>query len=394
MSDTPRPYDATSPRDRHLFGPGPKHILSLDGGGVRGVIAVAFLEKIEAVVGKQSGDFRLADTFDLIGGTSTGAIIAGALAFGKTTTELRDIYHNLAPRAFKTSRFRIPFIQPKFDVSALRREIEAIVGDRMLDTPDLLTGFALVAKRMDTGSVWIVGNNPRAPYWETPRDKNYIGNQHFKLSNLVRASTAAPTYFEPELIPITDGVEGLFVDGGVSPHNNPALILFMMSRLQPYGLCWDTGLDKLTIVSIGTGGHRKRLNSASLGRMQNITVALHALMTVMDDTQGMALAMMEWMGQCPTPWIVNSELGSLGESFPCGPLFRFLRYDVRLEADWLERHLGMKLSDADIDRAREMDNPASIPLAYDIGRRAAELQVKPEHWDPKSPGYNTPSDPL
>jgi uncharacterized protein len=79
-------------RDRHLFGPGPKRILALDGGGVRGVIAVAFLERIEAVIGKQTGgDIRLCDWFDLIGGTSTGAIIAGALAFGKTTAELKDI---------------------------------------------------------------------------------------------------------------------------------------------------------------------------------------------------------------------------------------------------------------------------------------------------------------
>jgi uncharacterized protein len=382
--------DHTS-RDRHLFGPGPKRILALDGGGVRGVIAVAFLERIEAVIGKQTGgDIRLCDWFDLIGGTSTGAIIAGALAFGKTTAELKDIYHNLAPRVFRTSHFRIPFLQPKFDVATLRREIEGIVGDRTLDTPDLRTGFGLVAKRMDTGSVWIVANNPRAPYWETPRDRNFIGNHNYKLANLVRASTAAPTYFEPELIPITEGAEGLFVDGGVSPHNNPALALFMMARLHPYGLCWDTGPDKLTIVSIGTGGHRKRLNRATLGRMQNITIALHALMTVMDDSQGMKLALMQWMGQCPTPWTVNSEIGAVSETFPGGPLFRFLRYDVRLESDWLEQHLKLKLSEADLIRVREMDNPASIPLAYDIGCRAAELQVNAAHWG-DGPDANKPS---
>ena len=383
-----------SSRDAHLFGPGPKRILAFDGGGVRGVIAVAFLEKIEEVLGKKNGDFRLSGAFDLMGGTSTGAILAGALCFGKTTAELRDIYHNLAPRAFKTSRFRVPFLQPKFDVSALRHEIEGIVGDRTLDTPDLLTGFALVAKRMDTGSVWIVGNNPRAPYWLTPADKNYIGNQDYRLSSLVRASTAAPTYFEPELIRIADGVEGLFVDGGVSPHNNPALALFMMSQLDPYGLRWGTGPDKLTIVSIGTGGFRKRLNQATLGRMQNITVALHSLMSVMDDTQGLTGAMMQWMGQCPTPWIVNSEIRDCSFGFPGGSLFRFLRYDVRLEADWLAKELELELSEADINRAREMDNPASIPLAYDIGRRAAEKQVKAAHFDPTHKDYNTPNKPL
>ncbi len=384
-----------STRDRHLFGPGPKHILALDGGGVRGVIAVAFLEKIETILRKmRKPDLNLSEHFDLIGGTSTGAIIAGALSFGKTTAELKKIYHDLAPLAFHRSLFRLPFLQPKFDVEVLRREIAKIVGDRTLDTEDLQTGFALIAKRMDTGSVWIVANNPRAPYWETPRDRNFIGNQHYLIKNLVRASTAAPTYFEPELIPITDGIpEGLFIDGGVSPHNNPVLALFMMSRLKAYGLCWETGPENLTIVSIGTGGYRKRLDRASLGRMQHVTIALHALMTVMDDSQGLALAMMQWMGRSPTPWVINSEIGDVSETFPCGPLFRFLRYDVRLEGPWLEQHLKLKLSDADLTRVREMDNPGSIPLAYDIGQRAAELQVKEAHWG-DGPDRDTPSEPL
>jgi len=92
-----------SSRDRHLFGPGPKRILSLDGGGVRGVISVAFLERIEAVPKKHHESGLLSDWSDLIGGTSTGAIIGCALAFGKATDELRDIYHKLAPRASRCS---------------------------------------------------------------------------------------------------------------------------------------------------------------------------------------------------------------------------------------------------------------------------------------------------
>ena len=381
-------------RDRHLFGPGPKRIVSLDGGGVRGVISVAFLERIEAILSAQAGhEVRLGDHFDLIGGTSTGAIIATALALGKATDELKDIYHRLAPRAFRRSRFRIPFLQPKFDVAGLRREISAIVEDQTLDSSELRTGLGIVAKRVDTASLWIVANNPRAPYWDTPRDGNFIGNKNYQLTNLLRASTAAPTYFEPESIPILEKVQGLFIDGGVSPHNNPALALFMMARLKPYGLCWETGLDKLTIVSIGTGAYRQRLDRASLGRMQNITIALHALRTVMDDSQGLVLALMQWFGQSPTPWLVNSEIRDLLQDvFPAGPLFRFLRYDVRLEADWLERELDLRLSEKDLARVREMDNPDSIPLAYDIGRRAAERQVKAEHWT--GGGVDEPSPPL
>ena len=374
--------DHTS-RDRHLFGPGPKRILALDGGGVRGVIAVAFLERIEEVVSqKAGGTTKLGDYFDLIGGTSTGAIIAGALALGKSTAELKDIYHRLAPRVFQPRRFHVRYLQTKFDVARLREEIAAIVGGRTLDSPDLRTGFALIAKRLDTGSPWIVSNNPQAPYWNDPPDHKFIGNRKYLLANLVRASTAAPTYFEPEMLAVADGEPlGLFVDGGVSPHNNPSLALFMMAMLKPFGLCWRTGAENLTIVSVGTGGHRTRILPADLGRMQTVTVALGAMMSLMDDAETMVLTLMQWLGQTQTPWKINSEIGDLFEDvLPSGPLFRFLRYNVNLEEKWLKENLDYTAKPGELTRLREMDDPAIIPTAYELGKLAAAQQVKPEHF--------------
>src|SRR5665213_1147960 len=122
-------------RDRHLFCPGPKRILALDGGGVRGAITVAFLEQIETVLAERLGKpVQLADWFDLIGGTSTGAVIAGALALGYTTADIRNFYLELAPKVFKLSVWRLLRLKPKFDAEALRREIEYVVGKRTLDT--------------------------------------------------------------------------------------------------------------------------------------------------------------------------------------------------------------------------------------------------------------------
>lgn len=235
--------DATVPfanaRDRHLFGPGPKRLLALDGGGVRGVITVAFLERIEAVLAERTGaPVRLGDWFDLVGGTSTGAVIVGALVLGHTTEDLKEFYLERAQLALRRPFWRIMGLQAKFQSRGLRQEIERVVGDRTLDTEDLITGLCVLAKRMDTGSPWIVANNPRAPYWETPADSSYIGNRQYRLANLVRASTAAPAYFDPELLPIVDGaMDGLFIDGGVTPHQNPALALFLMTQLKAYGLC-------------------------------------------------------------------------------------------------------------------------------------------------------------
>jgi hypothetical protein len=382
VSETAVPYKTS--RDRHLFAPGPKRVLALDGGGVRGAITVAFLERIEAVLAEREGHpVRLCDYFDLVGGTSTGAIIAGALALGYSMSQVKDFYLQLAPRIFRKSFWRIALWQAKFDAQALQEEIDKVVGTRTLDTPDLLTGVCVVAKRMDTGSPWIIANNPRAPYWETPEKATFIGNRYYRLANLVRASTAAPTFFDPETLPIVEGQEyGLFVDGAVTPHNNPALALFLMTRLKPFGLCWPTGPDKLQVVSVGTGSFRTRMRAADVSRIRAIGLAIRSLQTLIHDGQDLVLTLMQWLGQCAMPWVINGEIGTLADDFPPGgPMFRFLRYDALLEGPWLKEVLGVTVSPADVTRLHQLDNPDMVPLLYEIGKRAAALQVKVEHWD-------------
>ncbi len=418
MSETATAASFDTSRDRHLFGPGPKRLLSLDGGGVRGALTVAILERIEKLLSEHHGQqVRLGDHFDLIGGTSTGAIIAGALALGYRTAQVKDFYLRLAPFAFKRQLWRVPLLQAKFDARGLRKQIEEVVGDRLLSSPDLITGFCIITKRMDTGSPWIISNNPRAPYWEDGKD--YIGNKSYPLVNLVRASTAAPHFFDPELLPISQNqavlpdeiskplnvpwparavhatlqkiglrrtvkidpnVYGLFVDGGVTPHNNPALALLHMATLSPFRIQWPTGPDRLTVVSLGTGTYRPRLSYEALGFARFTKLAFHALLSLMNDTQMQVLALMQWMGECPAPWEINSEVGTLaGDAPPGGKMFRFLRYDVRLEKDWLARELNYQASDDLIENLRGMDDPSIVHRLYEIGGLAAEKQVKIEH---------------
>jgi predicted acylesterase/phospholipase RssA len=402
------------PRDRHLFGPGRKHILALDGGGVRGAITVAFLEAIEAELTRRHGpEAKLCDWFDLVGGTSTGAIIAGALALGYRARELKEFYLELTPYVFKREFWHIPYLQAKFDARILRHRIEEVVGDRDLASADLLTGFCIFTKRMDTGSPWVLANNPRAPYWED--GESYLGNKSYKLANLVRASTAAPRYFDPEILRIqpdplgtapvvlpvgTDETgaapalrrrvvekfnsrtHGIFVDGGVSPYGDPALGLFHMTQFERLGLRWPTGPDKLTIVSVGTGSHRPRLSFEKLMFAKFLRLGLEALMSMMHDSQQSVLTQMLWMGETPTPWRINSEIGDLRNDAPAGgKMFRFLRYDVRLEADWLDERLGVKLGEREVKRLRHMDDPTIVPAIYELAQAAARQQVRAEHWD-------------
>ena len=166
-------------RDRHLFGPGPKRILALDGGGVRGAVTIAFLEEIEQILDRAAGrEVRLADYFDLIGGTSTGAIIAGGLALGKRVSEIKAFYLERAHLAFQGRGWRQLRLKPKFDARGLRAEIERIVGDCQLGDEDrLVTGLCIVTKRLDTRSTLdphqqqggtVLGNSAAGPrYRET-----------------------------------------------------------------------------------------------------------------------------------------------------------------------------------------------------------------------------------
>lgn len=450
-------------RDRHLFGSGPKRMLALDGGGVRGAISVAFLERIEEILAEENPKaanagsaapspqdppqstaipgtsqtephtaIRLGDYFDLIGGTSTGSLIATALALGYTIDQVKDFYLTRASRVFKKPFWRLPGLQSKFDARALIDEITMIVKDRRLDSPDLITGLAIISKRMDTGSPWILTNNKKAPYWEdeppTPQSRGHIGNKHYKLSTLVRASTAAPHYFDPEIIAITDDAprdllgevkanlsglpllslalskvraiywatyglfsksgpnadtHGLFVDGGVTPHNNPVIALVMAATFKRLGICWPLGTDNLTVISIGTGSYRTKVTLGELGWAGPVRLAIGALLSVMGDTQNQALAQMQWLGECMTCWTINSEVRTLcGDVPPGGKWFRFGRYDLRLEKAWLKQNLGLTLSDKQITRLQGMDDPATIPQLYEIAREAAKKQVKRDHFFP------------
>jgi len=423
MSDTPEAHYGCS-RDYHLFGPGPKRILSLDGGGVRGAISVAFLERIEKILDERAGlEVRLGDWFDLIGGTSTGAIIAAALALGKRVDYVKKIYFQLAPRVFRSS-WRVPKLQAKFATGPLRKEIDNIVGDIKLGDEELITGLAIIAKRIDTGSPWILANNPASDFWENRTGSRTIANKDYRLATLLRASTAAPTYFDPEIIAITkdapvdplgpiaasgllpswiqlsatkiraifgyllprfgpsENTHGLFIDGGVTPYNNPANLLLMLATLKQFGICWKYGPQELTIVSIGTGSFRPKLTFGDLANplMRQLNLIERTILSCITDGQNLTLAQMQWLGECPVRWPVNSEIHGVEDNPPPGgPWFRFMRYDVGLDQTWMLDKLGRKVDAAEAAGLQQMDSTEFIEKLYEIGARAANMQVEPRH---------------
>jgi patatin-like phospholipase/acyl hydrolase len=234
-----------------LDAPGPKRILALDGGGIRGAVTVGFLDRMESILREQhqNPDLVLSGYFDLIGGTSTGSIIAALLATGRHTSQIRELYLKLGGRIFGSEKFQLPVVGaafgPKFSDAPLQEELKRLFGDMELGDPGIRTGLCIVTKRADTGSVWPLFNHPRGRYYDR--------NRHILLRLAIRASTAAPTYFKPEKFDVGGGQIGAFIDGGVSMSNNPSLQLFLLATLKGFPFRWPTGADRLLLVSIGTG---------------------------------------------------------------------------------------------------------------------------------------------
>jgi predicted acylesterase/phospholipase RssA len=381
---------------------GPKRILAIDGGGVRGALAVGIITKLERTLRDKLGrpDLVLSDYFDLIGGTSTGAIVAAGLALGRSADDLAELYRRLGPRVFRGGGFRVPLIQPRFDPRRLEKVIKEELGANTLGSAPWKTGFAAVAKRVDTGSSWILTNCPGAKYWNGDPDeiarqadpalRMVKPNSDYPLATVVQASAAAPFYFDIVRLEVSQGDNGAFFDGAVTPHGNPALQLAMTAVAPPYGFGWKAGKDDLLIVSVGTGQARPmRPDWAVRPARLAIWKAIHALTSLSYDTSQLAISVLQWLGYSPQPWVINSEIGGLAGMAPCDPLWTFVRYDAPLEPRWLNAHLENPPPADMIPKLSRLDDDSQVPALYELGLRAGDALVKTEHFadvfDPPAP---------
>jgi predicted acylesterase/phospholipase RssA len=370
-------------RDEHfLTDGGPKRILALDGGGLRGIVTLAFLAEIESVLRDRHGGseaFRLSHYFDLIAGTSTGSIIAAALARGMTVAEIARKYLELGRRVFQKSWLRQGYFRAFYSDAGLIDELKQVYGaNTTMGDRTLQTGLLIVTKRLDTGSTWPISNNPRGQYYAARPDSHVIANADYPLWQVVRASTAAPRFFDPERIEINRGragetpIVGEFVDGGLSPFNNPALQALMFVTLAGYRVGWPTGADKLLVVSVGTGSADPAMAPAKLA----VEHAVKSLFSLMDDCACLVETMLQWMSTSPTARSLDRETGDLRHDLiAAAPLFHYLRYNVALTQQSLA-DLDLTYESEKISGLSAMDAPENMTTLQEIGARAAERQVR------------------
>ena len=230
----------------------PRKMLALDGGGIRGLVTLGILEKIEMLVKQKTGQ-KLGEYFDYIAGTSTGAIIAAGLSRGKTVGELIDFYTSDGQQMFVPS-WLIERIKYLYSADPLKATLQQVFGhDTDLGPGNLECLLLVITKNVTTDSAWPISSNPDAKYNDPARRDC---NLRIPLWQLVRASTAAPVYFPPEVLqwdPADPSKTFVFVDGGVTPYNNPAFLLYRMATEPAYKLNWKKGEDNLLLISVGTG---------------------------------------------------------------------------------------------------------------------------------------------
>jgi len=368
-----------------MFNANQKRLLALDGGGILGVMSLCILKRIEDQLRPLSGmdeNFRLCHFFDYIGGTSTGAIIAAGLAIGKSCSELIDFYQKSGAAMFQKASLGRRFLYHAFSADSLREMLRKEIGaESLLDmhkSGKLKTLLLIVTRNVTTDSPWPISTNPYAQFnVESLPDCN----MRIPLWKLVRASTAAPTYFEPEQIEFVPGDSRssfVFEDGGVTPYNNPALLLYRMATSPEYRIGWPGGEDRLMLISVGTGSvfhplpETRLFGKSLLTNAMTIPGALMRSISVENDINCRTI------GSCVYGDKLDAEIGDLiPVETPSSPRqFLYARYNPDISQDGLAA-MGL----ADIDAANlQLDNVTAIPDLIRIGQKAADAVDLPRQF--------------
>jgi len=240
----------------------------------------------------------------------------------------------------------------------------------------------MVLRNHSTDSPWPVSNNPRAKYNQPER---VDCNLKLPLWQLVRASTAAPTFFPPEVVTFAEGspqqYQFVFVDGGVTTYNNPAFLAFQMATAAPYRMNWKTGAEQMLIVSVGTGSASKarpELKADDLWLLDHAKNVPGALMNAASAGWDMACRL---LGDCRYGGPLDREVGDMvnlagAASSTVPKQFSYVRYDPDVSAAGLQ---ALGLGDIRAEDVQVMDSVDHIPAIQKVGQAYAQKLMQRHH---------------
>ncbi|CAH1235266.1 cGAMP-activated phospholipase [Vibrio harveyi] len=237
-------------------------ILSLNGGGARGLFTISLLAEIERIVEEKQGinGFKVGDYFDLITGTSIGGILALGLAYGKSAKELEEVFRKQAghifpeqkyPRFFSGLRRKYRLARrPLYDSKPLATTIASMVGEDSTFN-DLKCRVLIPTVNLSTG---------KPQFFKTPHNPEFNRDGRLKLIDAALATSAAPTYFAPHYC---EDLDAYFADGGLVA-NNPSFIgLHEVFRDMTTDFP-ETKVSDVRILNVGTLGEEYSLSPSSL----------------------------------------------------------------------------------------------------------------------------------
>lgn len=368
--------------ERRQLPTGQKKLLALDGGGVRGALSLEILKAIEAQLRHSYGqDLVLSDYFDYFGGTSTGAIIASGLAMGKPVAALQEAYRSLAHLVFR-KRFLPRRLRSIYGDRPLIDQLNALLGgDTTLGDPQLRSLLLVVLHNTGTDSPWLLSSCTQAPFNRVERCLNRPSDRNLDLPlvPIVRGSTAAPMFFPPQEITVGQS-PFVFQDGGITPFNNPALLLFLMATLPQYGLSWPVGDDRLLVVSVGTGSSAAVHPGVAAARINFLFNARNLPSVFMNGASVSQDLLCRALGRCVAGPEIDQEVGTLVGQAGIGErdLFTYVRYDADLSTNALEAE---GFSDPRQQRRlRKLDAVDSVDQLRQLGQRTAQGVDVSEHF--------------
>ena len=219
-------------------------ILALDGGGLRGAFTAAVLATWDDML-KQGGGNELVKHFDLVAGTSTGAILAIGLGLGLSPLEMLSFYREQGPRIFPKNRKLRHWLKSKHESQTLRATLQAVFGDRSLSR-DSCCRLVIPTVRAIHGEAEAI---------VTAHSPDRTGFAATSAVDAALASSAAPTYFDEAVTQGEIATES-YLDGGIWA-NNPVLpaIAEAVRHLK-------VPLDRIDVLSVGTMGNEADFTKA------------------------------------------------------------------------------------------------------------------------------------
>ncbi|HHK5684457.1 TPA: CBASS cGAMP-activated phospholipase [Serratia marcescens] len=235
----------------------PVRVLSLNGGGARGLFTISVLAEIERIIASRMGDqnIKAGDYFDLITGTSIGGILALGLATGKSARELEKVFFEEAPYIFpqRPGWFNLlkTLFSPIYDSAPLQVTVEKMIGKD--------TTFNDLTRRVMIPSVNLSTGKPQ--FFKTPHNPDFNRDGVLRLVDAAMATSAAPTYFAPHYC---EDLKSYFADGGLVA-NNPSYIGLLEVFRDMRSDFPDASYKDVHILNIGTLGEEYTISPRALG---------------------------------------------------------------------------------------------------------------------------------